>query len=107
MALDPPRSAPQWELIPLGRGGWRICDRSLAPTDPDRVFAHVEKSEDGILDVLWTRSPCPTRSRYRDFDELFADLDAALAAGRQSRSGPPRAIPHFPPTGAFPVVPPA
>lgn len=97
MAPEPDTPAAAWELIPLGRGGWRICDGSRAQTDASRLIAYVEKSEVGTLDVLWLRSPCPTRSRYRNFDELLADLDSAIEGASSSRSSPPRAIRHHPP----------
>lgn len=92
---DPvPSAATAWEILPLGENAWRICDGTQ---HPPALVAYMDRSEIGTLDVLWLRSPCPTRSRYRDLDELLADLDAAVAEGRLSRSDRPRAIPHFPP----------
>lgn len=100
MAPEPPRAAPTWEIIPLGRGGWRVCDAAREHNDAQRLVAYVEKSDAGTLDVLWLRSPCPTRSRYRDFEELIRDLDAAVDAARTDRSARPWEIPHFPPPAA-------
>lgn len=95
---DPSSAAVAWEIVPLGRTGWRICDASRGHADAARLVAYAEKSETGAVEVLWLRSPCPTRSRYRDMDEVIADLDAAVAkaecGGRASR---PWDIPHFPP----------
>jgi len=93
----PARPASAWEVIPLARAGWRICDGALTETDPSRLVAYVDRNETGTLDVLWLRSPCPTRSRYRDLDELLADLDAAADAATVSRRERPNQIPHFPP----------
>src|SRR5690606_19266822 len=61
---DPP-AATAWELVPLGRSGWRICDAGRGPADAERLVAYAEKDELGIIEVLWLRSPCPRRSRYR------------------------------------------
>lgn len=102
-APEPPRPASTtWEVIPLGRGAWRICDSTRERTDASRLVAYVDSSEIGTLDVLWLRSPCPTRSRYRDLAELLADLDAAAEAAAEaaqtSRATRPIQIPHFPPS---------
>lgn len=96
---DPPSAADAWELVPLGRAGWRICDASRGAADAARLVAYVERSETGALDVLWLRSPCPTRSRYGDLDEIIAELNAAVAAAATpvDRSARPIGIPHFPP----------
>jgi hypothetical protein len=94
---DRPRSTAAWEVLPLGANAWRICDSAREPMDPSRLVAYMDRSDTGSLDVLWLRSPCPTRSRYRDLDELLADLDAAAAEGRVSRSVRPQQISHFPP----------
>ena len=95
---DPPSAAtPSWEIIPLGRAGWRICDATRGHTDAARLVAYAEKSELGAIEVLWLRSPCPHRSRYRDLDELLEDLDAAVEAAADNRSTRPFEIPHFPP----------
>lgn len=98
-APEPPKPASAWEVVPLGRSAWRICDRARDYSDAERLIAYVDRNELGTLEVLWLRSPCPTRSRYRDLDELLADLDAAVIAGVQPRSMRPKQIPHFPPTG--------
>jgi len=100
-APEPPRSDPTtWEVIPLGHGAWRISDGSRKQNDPGRLVAYVDRNDTGTLEVLWLRSPCPTRSRYRDLDELLANLDAAVAAGVNtvSRATRPNEIPHFPPS---------
>lgn len=96
-APEPPRPASVWEVIPIARTAWRICDGALTETDASRLVAYVDKNETGTYDVLWLRSPCPTRSRYRSLDELLADLDAADAGRTSSRADRPRQIPHFPP----------
>lgn len=96
---DPPSAAVprgDWELSNIGRDNWRICDRARRQRDADFLIAYVERNSTGRLDVLWLRRPCPRRTRFRDFAELFAALDEAVAAvGDRSRA--PSPIPHFPP----------
>lgn len=94
---EPPKPASAWEVLPLGRSAWRICDPARAQSDGSRLVAYVDRNETGTLEVLWLRSPCPNRSRYRDLDELLADLDAAVVATERPRSSRPKQIPHFPP----------
>src|SRR5690554_798145 len=97
-APEPPKSSTSpWEIVPLGRRAWRICDRARSHSDASRLIAYVDRNDLGTLEVLWLRSPCPTRSRYRDLDELLADLDAAILAGNRHSSTRPLEIPHFPP----------
>lgn len=96
---DPPNaSTPHgaWEVTPLGRGSWRICDLARRQADADCLIAYVERNSTGSLDVLWLRRPCPRTTRFHDFDELIAALDAAVAAA-SDRSAPPSPIRHFPP----------
>lgn len=96
-APEPPNPTYTWEIVPLGRNAWRICDGARAQSDGSRLVAYVDRNEIGTLDVLWLRSPCPTRSRYRDLDEVLADLNAAINAAGTPRSTRPIQIPHFPP----------
>lgn len=96
-APETPRPVSVWEVIPIARTAWRICDSALTETDASRLVAYVDRNETGTYDVLWLRSPCPTRSRYRSLAELLADLDAADAAGVTSRATRPTEIPHLPP----------
>ncbi|WP_460802601.1 hypothetical protein [Microbacterium sp. GXF6406] len=96
-APEPPKPASIWEVIPIGRAAWRVCDGNLTESDASRLIAYVDKNETGTLDVLWLRSPCPTRSRYRSMPELIADLDRAVAEHIISRAMRPTEIPHFPP----------
>jgi len=96
---DVPRSpAPHgdWELTSLGRDSWRICDRARKQGDADCLIAYVERNSTGTLDVLWLRTPCPRRSRFRDFPQLLTALDEAVA-GASDRSRPPVQIRHRPP----------
>ncbi|WCM55401.1 hypothetical protein [Microbacterium sp. EF45047] len=99
MSPPPPTSpAPHgdWDLTPLGRDSWRICDPSRRQGDAECLIAYVERNDTGTLDVLWLRRPCPRRSRFHDFADLFSELDAAVAAA-SDRSRPPVTIPHMPP----------
>ncbi|WP_309066726.1 hypothetical protein [Microbacterium sp.] len=96
---DVPRSpAPHgdWELTSLGRDSWRICDPARRHGDADCLIAYVERNSTGSLDVLWLRTPCPRRSRFHDFAELFDALDDAVAAA-SDRSQPRVRIRHLPP----------
>jgi len=102
---EPPRPASVWEVIPIARTAWRICDGALSESDASRLVAYVDKNEIGSYDVLWLRSPCPTRSRYRDLGELLADLDAANTAARPlPRATRPIQIPHLPPRTSGPSI---
>jgi len=85
-----------WELTPLGRDNWRICDRARKQGDADCLIAYVERNSTGTLDVLWLRTPCPRRSRFHDFPQLLTALDEAVA-GASDRSLPPVQIRHLPP----------
>ncbi|HTN54643.1 MAG TPA: hypothetical protein VLZ82_00565 [Microbacterium sp.] len=96
---EPPNaSTPHgaWELNPIGRNSWRICDLAQRHADADCLIAYVERNSTGSLDVLWLRRPCPRTTRFRDFGELLAALDAAVAAAAD-RSAAPSPIRHFPP----------
>ncbi|WP_300266463.1 hypothetical protein [Microbacterium sp.] len=91
-------SASAWEVVPMGHNTWCICDRARAHSEAERLIAYVDQNELGTFDVLWLLSPCPTRSRYVDLDELLADLDAAVLAAAVPRSSRPIPIAHFPPS---------
>lgn len=97
--VDPP-SAPiphgDWELTPLGRDSWRVCDPARKQGDADCLIAYVERNSTGSLDVLWLRRPCPRRTRFRDFAQLLKALDEAVFAA-SDRSREPSPIPHRPP----------
>lgn len=94
----PSASTPHgdWELTPIGRNSWRVCDLARRHADADCLIAYVERNTTGTLDVLWLRRPCPRTTRFRDFGELLTALDAAVAAG-SDRSSAPSPIRHLPP----------
>jgi hypothetical protein len=98
LAGAPSASTPHggWELTPIGRGSWRICDPARRRADADCLIAYVERNSTGSLEVLWLRRPCPRTTRFRGFGELLAALDAAVAAA-SDRSAAPSPIRHFPP----------
>lgn len=85
-----------WELTPLGRDNWRICDRARRQGDADCLIAYVERNSTGTLDVLWLRRPCPRRTRFHGFGQLLDALDDAVRAA-SDRSRPPVLIRHLPP----------
>ena len=83
----------QLELLPLGEGAWRLCDRSLDDDDPASVVAYVEAGAEGF-DVVWLQSR-GGRAVFRTLgDVLLAAIDesAPVSAGHR-----PYAIPHLPP----------
>ena len=73
MLDDPIPATPSggWELTPLGRDSWRICDPARRQADADCLIAYVDRSPTGVLDVLWLRTPCPRTTRFRDFQQLI------------------------------------
>lgn len=98
--LSDPPSAPvprgDWELTPLGRDSWRVCDRARRQGDADCLIAYVERNSTGSLDVLWLRRPCPRLTRFRDFKHLLDALDEAVITA-SDRSRAPSPIRHMPP----------
>lgn len=94
-----PRPGVRWRMTPLDRTCWRIHDTSRAVDDAECLVAYVERNDLGMYDVLWLRSPCPTRSRYRTLDQLRHELDEATqwGTGRQPRSQAPNPVPSLPP----------
>lgn len=79
---DPPSAATphgDWEVTSIGVDSWRICDPARRQADADCLIAYVERNITRSLDVLWLRTPCPRRTRFRDFGELFLALDRAIA----------------------------
>lgn len=88
----------RWEVIPIGRTAWRICDATRHHGDAERLVAYVDADDGGALEVLWLRNPCPTTSRYHAMAEILDELSAAQPIEVvRDRAAPPRSIPHFPP----------
>lgn len=92
----PPAPHGDWEITSLGRDNWRICDRARKQGDADCLIAYVERNTTGTVDVLWLRTPCPRRSRFRNIAQVITALDEAVAAA-SDRSRPPLSIRHLPP----------
>ncbi|WP_345801428.1 hypothetical protein AAIB33_18515 [Microbacterium sp. AZCO] len=85
----------QLELIPLGEGSWRLCDRNVEEDDPASIVAYIETTAEG-LEVVWLHG----RRGWTHFTDLTDVLRAAaadLAPGGLNRRQRPFAIPHFPP----------
>jgi hypothetical protein len=83
----------QLELVPLGEGAWRLCDRNLDEDDPASVVAYVEAGTEGF-DVVWLQR-FGGRSRFSTLgDVLLAAIDgsSSISAGHR-----PYRIPHLPP----------
>ena len=85
----------QLELVPLGEGAWRLCDRSVEEDDPASVIAYVEQAEE-FLEVVWLHG----RFGWARFTQLGEVLEAAageLAPPHADRARRPIEIPHFAP----------
>lgn len=85
----------QLELVPLGPGAWRLCDRNVEEDDPASVVAYVEESAEGI-EVVWLTG----RTGWARFSHLGEVLEAAaaeLTPTQVSRAHRPVDIPHFAP----------
>ncbi|WP_243075522.1 hypothetical protein [Microbacterium sp. SS28] len=87
----------QLELVPLGDGAWRLCDRSVEDDDPSSVVAYVEATAEGF-EVVWLQR-VGGRSIYGGLnDVLLAAIDEMMpiVSGRR-----PFEIPHLPPRPAW------
>ena len=85
----------QLELVPLGEGAWRLCDRDVDDDDPASVVAYVEETTRGF-EVVWLQG----RSGWTRFERLGDVLTAAaidLSPAPAPRSRRPIDIPHFAP----------
>jgi len=74
---------PALEIIALTDTSWRICDTTVAPTDPGGLLAYIERDPEGF-DVIMLR-PGFTESAHTDC------LAAALSLINSRRAGAPRA----------------
>lgn len=82
----------QLELVPLGDGSWRLCDRSVRDDDPASVVAYVEGGDEGF-DVVWLqRVGCAHFGSLREVLLAAADESAQVPARHR-----PYEIPHLPP----------
>ncbi|MEU1971587.1 hypothetical protein ABZ477_08015 [Microbacterium sp. NPDC019599] len=88
-------SVHQLELVPLGVGGWRLCDRSLEADDPVSIVAYVEQTADGI-EVVWLQGRSGV-SFYAELADVFRAAVSDLSPGGVPRSTRPIEIPHFAP----------
>jgi hypothetical protein len=76
---------PALEIIPLTESSWRVCDTSVAPTDPGGLLAYIERDAAGPgFDVIMLR-PGFTETAHTD------DFAAALSLVNSRRAGEPRA----------------
>lgn len=81
------------ELVSVGRGVWRLCDRTAWTGGAATVLAYVERTAnpDGFH-VVWEQG-VPGRRQVGSLDEIVA-----LVAERRPRGAErPVPIPHFPP----------
>ncbi|WP_029145008.1 hypothetical protein [Microbacterium luticocti] len=83
------------ELVRLGEGAWRLCDRSVPEHDAGSVLAYIEEGRFGV-DVVWLcESHAP--SRFPTLDDVVAAASRMLAGARSSGPRRPVMIPHHPP----------
>lgn len=68
-----PRDIGRLELVRIDADHWLIHDHRFAQTDPRRIVACIEESDDG-LDVAWVASGVPLPRRYRTTDDILEDL---------------------------------
>lgn len=92
-----PGPRPRWRLRPLGETGWRICDDTRGEHDPAHLVAYVDRDGFGALNVIWLRSPCPSRRRFHDLGELLSALESLGDVDPLPGSTRPVPIPHLPP----------
>jgi hypothetical protein len=85
----------QLELVPLGNGAWRLCDRNVDDDDPASIIAYVEHS-DGGLEVVWVHGRVGW-ARFTTLGEVLEAAAAALAPTPADRARRPIEIPHFAP----------
>lgn len=85
----------QLELIPLGEGAWRLCDRNVEEDDPASVIAYVEQTDDAI-EVVWLQGHFGW-TRFAQLGEVLEAAAAELAPTPSIRARRPIEIPHFAP----------
>lgn len=85
----------QLELVPLGEGAWRLCDRNVDEDDPASVIAYIEQSEE-FLEVVWLRGGLGW-ARFTQLGEVLEAAAAELAPLHSDRARRPIEIPHFAP----------
>jgi hypothetical protein len=85
----------QLELVPLGDGAWRLCDRNVEEDDPASVVAYVEQSGE-MLEVVWLQGRFGW-TRFARLSEVLEAAAAELAPTPSSRGRRPIEIPHFAP----------
>ncbi|QIG38661.1 hypothetical protein G5T42_03485 [Microbacterium sp. 4R-513] len=85
----------QLELVPLGEGAWRLCDRNVQEDDPASVMAYVEQSEE-FLEVVWLHGRLGW-ARFTCLTEVLEAAAAELAPTPAHRARRPVDIPHFAP----------
>jgi hypothetical protein len=83
------------ELVPMGDGAWRLCDRPRIPRGDDgdgTLVAYIERLAGGEYEAVWVwRGPAV---------ETFPSLEAVLVAGTRRLSSTvgseskPVPIPH-------------
>lgn len=88
----------QLELMPLGEGAWRLCDRNVEEDDPASVVAYIEQTEE-FLEVVWLHGRLGW-ARFTELSEVLEAAAAELAPLHSDRARRPIEIPHFAPRPA-------
>jgi hypothetical protein len=100
----------QLELVPLGEGAWRVCDRSVASSDAASVIAYVEQIpmddfHELMYEVVWVHGTRGT-TRHTSIQSVLLMAADLVAATSSSGAAKPKPIAHFPPGGRQrPVAP--
>jgi len=85
----------QLELVPLGDGAWRLCDRNVEEDDAASVIAYVEQNDE-YLEVVWVHGHFGW-SRFTCLSEVLEAAASDLAPAPRQRARRPVEIPHFAP----------
>lgn len=99
----------QLELVPLGEGAWRVCDRSVAASDAGSVIAYVERRptddpSELSYEAVWVHCTRGT-TRHTSMQSVLTMAADLLAAAASAGPAKPKPIAHFPPGGQRPVTP--
>jgi hypothetical protein len=99
----------QLELVPLGEGAWRVCDRSVATSDAASVIAYVEHQptddrSELSYEAVWVQFTRGT-TRHTSIESVLLMAADLVAASGSTGPSKPKPIAHFPPGGKRPMAP--
>lgn len=90
--MDEMTTAARIRVEPLGRGAWRLCDRTKEDAGL-ALLAYVEFLEDGAYEAVWVAARSGT-SRHATLDDVVRAALELLAPPAESRSTKPIPIAH-------------